>query len=236
MLEVSDLSARYGGIVALDHVTLRIEAGEIVALLGSNGAGKSSLLGCVTASVPCATSGSIRFEGRELRGRPTEHIIESGVVLVPEGRQLFVELTVEENLKMGAYLRRGGGLDEDLGSVYTLFPRLHERRKQLAATLSGGEQQMVALGRALMARPRLMLLDEPSLGLAPVLVREIFRLIAAINRSGVTILLVEQNARQALRISNRAYVLEKGRIAMSGDAQTLARDPHVVSAYLGEVH
>lgn len=234
MLEVSDLTARYGGIQALDRVGLRIEAGEIVALLGSNGAGKSSLLGCITASVPCSTSGSIRFEGQELHGLPTERIIESGIVLVPEGRQLFAELTVEENLTMGAYRRRRVGLDEDRASVYALFPRLQERRRQLAATLSGGEQQMVALGRALMARPRLMLLDEPSLGLAPVLVREIFRLIAAINASGVTILLVEQNARQALRIAHRGYVLEKGRISMSDKADILAKDPHVVAAYLGE--
>lgn len=234
MLEIGDLHARYEGIVALAGVSLRIDRGEIVALLGSNGAGKSTLLGCITSSVPCATSGSIRLEGAELRARPTEHIIESGIVLVPEGRQLFAELTVEENLAMGAYLRRGARLDDDLTRVFALFPRLQERRRQLAATLSGGEQQMVALGRALMAKPKLMLLDEPSLGLAPLLVREIFGLIAEINRSGVTVLLVEQNARQALKVANRAYVLEKGRIAMSGAAQQLARDPHVVSAYLGE--
>ncbi len=233
MLEISDLHARYGGITALDGVAVRIERGEIVALLGANGAGKSTMLGCITSSVPCITAGSIRFEGVELRSQPTERIIEAGIVLVPEGRQLFAELTVEENLAMGAYLRRGARLDDDLAAVFALFPRLQERRRQLAATLSGGEQQMVALGRALMAKPKLMLLDEPSLGLSPVLVREIFRLIAEINRGGVTILLVEQNARQALRVAHRAYVLEKGRVTISGEAQQLARDPHVVSAYLG---
>ena len=230
MLRISALRAHYGGITALAGVELEVGQGEIVALLGANGAGKSTLLGCITASAPCQASGSIELEGRELLGKDTETIIRAGVVLVPEGRQLFGELTVYENLLMGAYLSRR---DEEISRVYRLFPVLAQRRDQLAQTLSGGEQQMVALGRALMARPRIMLLDEPSLGLSPKLVGEMFRLIREINEAGVTILLVEQNARQALRISHRAYVLEKGRVATSGPAESLASDPAVVASYLG---
>jgi branched-chain amino acid transport system ATP-binding protein len=234
MLKVSGLHAHYGGITALAGVDLQVERGEIVALLGSNGAGKSTLLGCITASAPCEADGSVSLDGVELLGRPTDAIIRAGVVLVPEGRQLFGELTVYENLVMGAYLRkRTGDWRRELEQVYGLFPVLRERAQQLAQTLSGGEQQMVALGRALMARPSLMLLDEPSLGLAPKLVHDMFRLVREINRRGVTILLVEQNARQALRISHRAYVLEKGRVSMSGIAQSLASDPQVVASYLG---
>src|SRR5215212_4056509 len=226
MHKVRGLTAHYGGITALAGVDVEVTSGEIVALLGSNGAGKSTLLGCITASAPCEAKGSITLDGVELLGKDTEAIIRAGVVLVPEGRQLFGELTVHENLLMGAYLSRS----TDLEAVYRLFPVLKDRRDQLAQTLSGGEQQMVALGRALMAKPRLMLLDEPSLGLAPKLVAEMFRLIRAINASGVTILLVEQNARQALRISSRAYVLEKGRVQMSGIAASLASDPAVVAS------
>jgi branched-chain amino acid transport system ATP-binding protein len=235
MLEIASLSAKYGSIAALADVTLSVERGQIVSLLGSNGAGKSTLLGCVTNSVPCRMSGSIKFEGAEILGLSTEAIIARGLVLVPEGRQLFPELTVEENLRMGAYgFDRGRKWRSDLQSVYNLFPQLVERRRQAAATLSGGEQQMVAIGRALMARPRIVLLDEPSLGLAPMLVREIFNLIHEINRRSVTVLLVEQNARQALRIANWSYVLEKGRVTLSGRAERLAEDPNVVEAYLGE--
>jgi branched-chain amino acid transport system ATP-binding protein len=229
MLEVSGLTAHYGGITALAGIELEVARGEIVALLGSNGAGKSTLLGCITSSAPCEAHGSIMLDGTELLGKETDEIIRAGVVLVPEGRQLFGELTVYENLLMGAYLRR----EHDVEQVYRVFPVLEQRRSQLAQTLSGGEQQMVALGRALMAKPSLMLLDEPSLGLAPKLVGEMFRLIREINRSGVTILLVEQNARQALRISHRAYVLEKGLVSMSGIAGSLASDPRVVASYLG---
>jgi branched-chain amino acid transport system ATP-binding protein len=229
LLRVGGLAAHYGGIAALAGVDLELAQGEIVALLGSNGAGKSTLLGCITASAPCEARGSIELDGVQLLGQSTEAIIRAGVVLVPEGRQLFGELTVHENLLMGAYLSRS----TELGRVYRLFPVLEERRDQLAQTLSGGEQQMVALGRALMARPRLMLLDEPSLGLSPKLVGEMFRLIREINAGGVTILLVEQNARQALRISHRAYVLEKGRVSASGSAASLASDPAVVASYLG---
>ncbi|HEY5896709.1 MAG TPA: ABC transporter ATP-binding protein [Burkholderiales bacterium] len=233
MLKVAGLRAHYGGINALDGVDLELQRGEIVALLGSNGAGKSTLLGCITASAPCEAAGSVSFQGKELIGKGTEAVIRAGIVLVPEGRQLFGELTVYENLLMGAYLRPRTGWQEELATVYRLFPVLEERREQLAQTLSGGEQQMVALGRALMARPQVMLLDEPSLGLAPKLVAEMFHLIREINRAGVTILLVEQNARQALRISSRAYVLEKGRVSMSGIASSLASDPQVVASYLG---
>ena len=231
MLKVSGLTAHYGGITALADIELEVARGEIVALLGSNGAGKSTLLGCITSSAPCVAAGSVTLEGVELLGRDTQEIIRAGVVLVPEGRQLFPELTVHENLLMGAYLRKG--YQEELERVHRLFPVLKQRGSQLAQTLSGGEQQMVALGRALMAKPSLMLLDEPSLGLAPKLVGEMFRLIREINSSGVTILLVEQNARQALRISRRAYVLEKGIVSMSGIAESLASDPQVVASYLG---
>lgn len=235
MLEISALSAKYGAIAALADVTLSVERGQIVSLLGSNGAGKSTLLGCVTNSVPCRMAGSIKLEGTEILGLSTDGIIARGLVLVPEGRQLFTELTVEENLRMGAYgVERGRHWRSDLDRVYTLFPALMERRRQAAATLSGGEQQMVAIGRALMARPRIILFDEPSLGLAPMLVKEIFGLIEEIKRQAVTVLLVEQNARQALRIANEAYVLEKGRITLSGPAKRLMEDPHVVEAYLGE--
>lgn len=235
MLEIACLSAKYGSIAALADVTLSVERGQIVSLLGSNGAGKSTLLGCITNSVPCRMSGSIKFEGAEILGLGTEAIIARGLVLVPEGRQLFPELTVEENLRMGAYgFDRGRKWRSDLQFVYNLFPQLVERRRQAAATLSGGEQQMVAIGRALMARPRIVLLDEPSLGLAPMLVKEIFNLIHEINRRAVTVLLVEQNARQALRIANWSYVLEKGRVTLSGQAERLMEDPQVVEAYLGE--
>ena len=235
MLEIACLSAKYGSIAALADVTLSVERGQIVSLLGSNGAGKSTLLGCITNSVPCRMSGSIKFEGAEILGLSTEAIIARGLVLVPEGRQLFPELTVEENLRMGAYgFDRGRKWRSDLQFVYSLFPQLIERRRQATATLSGGEQQMVAIGRALMARPRIVLLDEPSLGLAPMLVKEIFNLIYEINRRAVTVLLVEQNARQALRIANWSYVLEKGRVTLSGQAERLMEDPQVVEAYLGE--
>ena len=235
MLEIAGLSAKYGSIAALADVTLSVGRGQIVSLLGSNGAGKSTLLGCITNSVSCRMSGSIKFEGAEILGLNTEAIIARGLVLVPEGRQLFPELTVEENLRMGAYgFDRGRKWRSDLQFVYNLFPQLVERRRQAAATLSGGEQQMVAIGRALMARPKIVLLDEPSLGLAPILVKEIFDLIREINRRAVTVLLVEQNARQALRIANWSYVLEKGRVTLSGQAKRLMEDPQVVEAYLGE--
>lgn len=234
MLEIADLSAHYGAVTALSRVTLSVPQGAIVSLLGSNGAGKSTLLGCVTNSVPARKTGAIRLAGEDIAELPTDAIIARGLVLVPEGRQLFAGLTVEENLRMGAYgLDRGRKWRVDLEHVYALFPRLVERRRQVAATMSGGEQQMVAIGRALMARPKLMLLDEPSLGLAPLLVRDIFRLIGEINREGITVLLVEQNAHQALRIASQAYVLEKGRVTLSGPAAQLMQKDDVIAAYLG---
>lgn len=234
MLDCTGIHAHYGGIEALAGVDLTVGSGEIVCLLGSNGAGKSTLLGALTSSVPAEIMGSMRFEGRDLRGLDTDVIVRAGIALVPEGRQLFGELTVAENLRMGAYLRRDrAGVLSDLKSVHDMFPRLKERGKQIAATLSGGEQQMVAIGRALMSRPKLLLLDEPSLGLAPLLVREIMQLVRKINSAGVSVLLVEQNARQALQISNRAYLLEKGRIVGSGMAIDLLNDPQIVAAYLG---
>lgn len=235
MLEITNVSARYGAVTALTDVTLFVPRGQIAALLGSNGAGKSTLLGCATNSVPARMSGSIRLDRQEISSLSTDAIIARGLVLVPEGRQLFTEMTVEENLRMGAYgFDRGRKWRSDLERVYNLFPKLVERRRQVAATMSGGEQQMVALGRGLMARPKIMLLDEPSLGLAPLLVSDIFKLIQDINQDGVTVLLVEQNARQALRIANQAYVMEKGRITQSGPAEKFMAEHKIVEAYLGE--
>ena len=234
MLEITALSAAYGAVTALTEVTLSVGRGEIVSLLGSNGAGKSTLVGCVTNSVPATMTGSIRLDGTEMLGISTYAIIRRGLVLVPEGRQLFSGLTVQENLRVGTHaFGMGHRWTTELDTVYGLFPRLAERRNQVAATLSGGEQQMVAIGRALMAKPSVMLLDEPSLGLAPLLVAQIFELIQKINQQGVTILLIEQNVRQALRIANRGYVLEKGRISTGGSAADLMGNPQVVEAYLG---
>lgn len=234
MLEITGLKASYGAITALAGVDLTVRAGSVVSLLGANGAGKTTLLEAIMGGRHMTINGSIRFEGEELIGRAAERIVATGIALVPEGRQLFSELTTDENLRMGAYLRRDAdGIARDLAMVRELFPQLAERRRQIAATLSGGEQQMVAIGRGLMSSPKLLLLDEPSLGLAPMLVTEIMNLIQRINERGVTILLVEQNARQALRISVHAYVIERGQVVLSGPATELARDPHVVSAYLG---
>ena len=234
MLEIAGLNARYEAVTALTDVSLTVGRAKIVSLLGSNGAGKSTLLGCVTNSVSCRMTGSIKLEGEEISGLSTDAIIARGLVLVPEGRQLFGELSVEENLRMGAYgVDRGRNWRSDIDRVYELFPVLVERRRQMAATLSGGEQQMVAIGRALMAGPKIILLDEPSLGLAPLLVAEIFKLIQRINRDEVTVLLVEQNARQGLAIADNAYVMEKGRITLSGAAERLMEDQHIVEAYLG---
>ncbi|MCB1467349.1 MAG: ABC transporter ATP-binding protein [Rhizobiaceae bacterium] len=231
MLRIEALGVRYGGVVALDDVTLEVRAGTIACLLGANGAGKSTLMNAILGLVP-ASAGRIMFDGRDIRGLTTEQRVALGLALVPEGRQLFGDLTVEENICMGAYLRRGR-LDDDVAEVMALFPRLAERRKQLAKTLSGGEQQMVAIGRGLMSKPRLLLLDEPSLGLAPIFVREVTRLIDAIHRKGITVFLVEQNARQALSIAEDAFVLEKGRLARAAPAAELVKDETVAAAYLG---
>jgi branched-chain amino acid transport system ATP-binding protein len=234
MLELKGVSSSYGAIEALRSVNIRIDKGEIVTLIGANGAGKSttlrSIVGLVTPS-----QGDVLFEGKRLNGIPTHRITAMGISMVPEGRAIFANLTVLENLELGAYLQKDKTQNATaLERVYTLFPRLKERRKQLGGTLSGGEQQMLAIGRALMARPRLLLLDEPSLGLAPLLVHTIFGAIDTINKEGTTILLVEQNANAALRHSHRAYVLETGTVVMEGPSQQLAADPRVKEAYLGE--
>jgi branched-chain amino acid transport system ATP-binding protein len=234
MLELRNLSSGYGAIEALKSINIRIESGEIVTLIGANGAGKSTTLRNITGLV-AATSGEIIFEGRRLNDVPTHRITALGISMVPEGRAIFANLTVSENLDMGAYLQKNKAQNaKELDRVFTLFPRLKERLKQLGGTLSGGEQQMLAIGRALMSRPRLLLLDEPSLGLAPLLVHTIFSAIDEINKEGTTILLVEQNANAALKHSHRAYVLETGSIVMEGASSQLAADPRVKEAYLGE--
>jgi branched-chain amino acid transport system ATP-binding protein len=234
MLELRSLSSGYGAIEALRSIDIRIEKGEIVTLIGANGAGKSTTLRSITGLVT-PSGGDVIFEGKRLNGKPTHEITALGISMVPEGRAIFANLTVLENLELGAYLQTDRARNaEAFERVYTLFPRLKERRKQPGGTLSGGEQQMLAIGRALMARPRLLLLDEPSLGLAPLLVHAIFGAIDAINKEGTTILLVEQNANAALRHSHRGYVLETGMIVMEGPSQQLAADPRVKEAYLGE--
>ena len=230
MLELKNVSSGYGAIEALKSINIEIKKGEIVTLIGANGAGKSTTLRNITGLVP-TTAGDILFEGRRLNGIPTFQIAARGISMVPEGRAIFANLTVTENLEMGAYLQKD---TKEMGRVYTLFPRLKERHKQLGGTLSGGEQQMLAIGRALMARPRLLLLDEPSLGLAPIMVHSIFKAIDEINKEGTTILLVEQNASAALKHSHRGYVLETGSIVMEGPSTKLAADPRVKEAYLGE--
>jgi branched-chain amino acid transport system ATP-binding protein len=234
MLELKGVCSGYGAIEALKAVDMHIERGEIVTLIGANGAGKSTTLRSITGLV-VPTAGDILFEGKRLNGMPTHQITALGISMAQEGRAIFANLTVMENLEMGAYLQKDKtGNAASLERVFTLFPRLKERRKQPGGTLSGGEQQMLAIGRALMARPRLLLLDEPSLGLAPLLVHTIFGAIDAINKEGATILLVEQNANAALKHSHRGYVLETGKIVMEGPSTQLAADPRVKEAYLGE--
>ncbi len=232
MLQVSDLHVHYGSIHALKGVSFCVEQGEIVTLIGANGAGKSTTLNTITGLLR-PTSGKIRFENESLTGLPAHKIVVRGIALCPEGRRVFADMTVEENLDMGAFTRPDDEARETKERVYTSFPRLAERRRQLAGTLSGGEQQMLAMGRALMSSPRLMMLDEPSMGLAPILVHEIFDIIRTLHESGTTILLVEQNAQMALAIADRAYVLETGTISMSGKASDLAGDKRVQQAYLG---
>lgn len=232
LLEIRDLNVAYGGVHALRGITLHVDEGEIVTMIGANGAGKSTLLNAISAIVKIG-SGDLLYNGEPLPRRPHQ-VVTKGVVQVPEGRQVFANLTVQENLQIGAFLRSDAAeIAKDFGRVYTIFPRLEERKKQYAGSLSGGEQQMLAIGRGLMSRPKLMLLDEPSLGLAPLLVQEIFRVIKEINDEGVTILLVEQNARKALSVANRAYVLETGDIIREGSGMELLKDPVVQEAYLG---
>jgi branched-chain amino acid transport system ATP-binding protein len=232
LLEVSDIHTRYGAIEALKGISLTVDAGEVVTLIGSNGAGKSTTLRSISGLTP-ASAGTITFAGEDITRVPANEIVTRGIALAPEGRHCFPRMTVRENLDLGAHRRRGPEIAEDLDRVYDLFPRLKERERQKAGTMSGGEQQMLAIGRALMARPKLLLLDEPSLGIAPILVDRIYETIGEINRSGVAILLVEQNANRALEAASRGYVLETGRVALANDSASLQDDPEVQKAYLG---
>jgi branched-chain amino acid transport system ATP-binding protein len=232
VLEVNGLEVRYGGIRAVKGIDLAVEEGELVCLIGANGAGKSSTLRAIAGLHPPG-AGAVRYAGRDLAGTRAFERARAGLVMVPEGRGVFPQLTVDENLDMGAYARADRGVEADRERVFGLFPRLRERRGQTGGTLSGGEQQMLAIGRALMSRPKLLLLDEPSMGLAPIVVQLIFEVIHEINALGVTCLLVEQNARAALALARRGYVMESGAITLSGPAAELANDPKVVAAYLG---
>ncbi len=233
MLELRDIHTYYGNIHALKGVSLRIEQGEIVTLIGANGAGKTTTLMSISGVTP-PRSGKVTFLGEDVLRLSTERVVSLGITQVPEGRMIFPRLSVRENLLMGAYLRKDkAGIREDEDRVYAMFPVLRERRPQMGGTLSGGEQQMLAIGRALLARPKLLLLDEPSLGLAPLVVENIFEIIQQINRDGVTVMLVEQNAQMALQIAHRGYVLETGRVTLEGAAKDLLNDPKVRSAYLG---
>ncbi len=234
LLQISDLKVSYGGIEALKGISFHVEEGEIVTLIGANGAGKSTTLRTIAGLVRLS-AGSVSYQGQSVTGIDTQKIVERGVVLVPEGRRVFPNLTVLENLKIGAYLRKDEeGIQADIKRVYALFPRLEERHWQMAGTLSGGEQQMLAVGRALMAKPKLIMMDEPSLGLAPLVVKDIFEIIQRINGDGVTVLLIEQNANAALRIAHRGYVMETGRITMTGTGMELLNDEKVKQAYLGK--
>jgi branched-chain amino acid transport system ATP-binding protein len=232
MLELSEIHTFYGNIEALKGVTLAVEEGECVTLIGSNGAGKSTTLRSISGLTP-ARQGQVTFEGKEITRTAPQDIVQLGISQSPEGRKCFPRMTVRENLDMGAYLRRDKSVNEDLDRVFELFPRLQERERQKAGTMSGGEQQMLAIGRALMARPRLLLLDEPSMGISPILTERIYDTIAEINRQGTTILLVEQNANFALGVSQRGYVLETGKVVLSNQSAALKEDPEVQKAYLG---
>jgi len=232
LLEVSDIRARYGAIEALKGVSLTVEPKEVVTLIGANGAGKSTTLRSISGLTP-ASAGRITFEGEDITRVPAHDVVGRGIALAPEGRHCFARMSVRENLDLGAYHRRREDLADDMDRVFTLFPRLKERENQKAGTMSGGEQQMLAIGRALMARPRLLMLDEPSMGIAPNLVERIYETIVEINRSGVAILLVEQNANYALEVSKRGYVLETGRVVLTNDSVHLRDDPEVQRAYLG---
>ena len=232
LLEVHDLHTYYGNIAALKGISLEVNDGEVVTLIGSNGAGKSTTLRSISGLTP-PREGTIKFDGKEIGETPPQEIVRLGISQAPEGRRCFSRMSVRENLELGAFLRRDERISGDLDRVYHLFPRLKEREKQKAGTMSGGEQQMLAIGRALMSNPRLLLLDEPAMGLAPVLVERIYETIAEINRQGTTILLVEQNANFALDVSKRGYVLETGSVALSDESQALRENPEVQRAYLG---
>lgn len=234
MLEIKDLQVYYGVIQAIKGISFTVNEGEIIALIGANGAGKTTILHTISGLIPAKT-GSVKFMDKELTKTAPHKIVQMGMAHVPEGRRIFQELSVYENLKLGAYTRKDKTeIEQSIQTVYQRFPRLEERKKQVAGTLSGGEQQMLAMGRALMSKPKIILMDEPSMGLSPLLVSEIFDIIKSINESGTTVLLVEQNAKKALSIANRAYVLETGNIVLEGDARELMDDDSIKKAYLGE--
>lgn len=234
MLKVDNLVVAYGGIEALKGVSIQVPEGKIVTLIGANGAGKSTLLRTIMGLVK-PESGSIEYDGKVISGLNSQQIVQNGITLVPEGRRVFANLTVLENLKIGAYMRSDKeGIEADIKWIYDLFPRLEERSWQMAGTLSGGEQQMLAVGRALMCRPKVLMMDEPSLGLAPLVIKDIFRIIQEINKQGMTVLLIEQNANMALKIADIAYVLETGKITMTGSGQELLENPDIKEAYLGK--
>jgi branched-chain amino acid transport system ATP-binding protein len=233
MLKVSALKVAYGGIQAVKGIDFEVHEGELVSLIGANGAGKTTTLKAITGTQPVA-DGSIEYCGRAIKGQGAWDLVKQGLVMVPEGRGTFARMTIVENLQMGAYVRNDKEIDADIDKVFAIFPRLKERAKQLAGTMSGGEQQMLAMGRALMARPKVLLLDEPSMGLSPIMVDKIFEVIKDIHRRGTTVLLVEQNASRALGLADRGYVMDSGEVTMSGDAKALLADPRVRAAYLGE--
>jgi branched-chain amino acid transport system ATP-binding protein len=233
MLKVSGLKVAYGGIQAVKGVDLEVHEGELVSLIGANGAGKTTTLKAVTGTQPLV-GGEIQFLGKTIKGQGAWDLVKQGLVMVPEGRGTFTRMTITENLQMGAFTRNDTGIDASIDEVFAIFPRLKERRHQLAGTMSGGEQQMLAMGRALMAKPKVLLLDEPSMGLSPIMVDKIFEVVNDIHSRGTTILLVEQNASRALGLANRGYVMESGEITMTGEAKALLADPKVRAAYLGE--
>jgi len=233
LLEVSGLKVAYGGIQAVKGVSFEVREGELVSLIGANGAGKTTTLKAITGTQPPA-AGEIRFMGRSIKGQGSWDLVKQGLVMVPEGRGTFTRMTITENLQMGAFVRNDNEIEADIDKVFGIFPRLKERRNQLAGTMSGGEQQMLAMGRALMARPKVLLLDEPSMGLSPIMVDKIFEVVADIHGRGTTVLLVEQNASRALGLADRGYVMDSGEVTMTGPARQLLDDPKVRAAYLGE--
>jgi len=233
LLKVSGLKVAYGGIQAVKGVSFEVNEGELVSLIGANGAGKTTTLKAITGLQPIA-AGSIEFLGKTIHGQGAWELVKQGLVMVPEGRGTFARMTITENLQMGAFVRKDREVDDDIEKVFTIFPRLKERRNQLAGTMSGGEQQMLAMGRALMARPRVLLMDEPSMGLSPIMVDKIFEVVNDIHSRGTTVLLVEQNASRALQLATRGYVMDSGEVTMSGEAKSLLNDPKVRAAYLGE--
>jgi len=233
LLALDKLAVAYGGIQAVKGIDLHVDPAELVCLIGANGAGKTTTLKGICGLQP-VRSGRVRYAGEDVTGRPAFELVRKGLAMVPEGRGVFGALTIQENLAMGAYTRKDSAIASDIERVYALFPRLKERRRQTAGTLSGGEQQMLAMGRALMSRPKMLLLDEPSMGLAPLMVQKVFETVLAVSREGVTILLIEQNAKLALEVAHRGYVMESGEVTLEGDAKALLSDPAVRAAYLGE--